>query len=340
MLLPPGQVLHKDLNTSFTNFEQLILDLRESRFNGYIRVNFWGYEGILIFDVGRIVQAYSSEKDNFVLGEKAVMLIINKASGKDGTIDVHLLSNEMAITMASVFGSIIYNEQDNVGGNVLKKIFQSLETENITGYVDFQFGSKKGLGTVYLLEGTPLEAVIMSNTGRIVSGEVVFQKILELGELIKSSIKIYENKKVEFIQEERVFLLPFIHTTALEFWTLLMRVLQGEINKILKKNDFLKLWQSSKNEISDSYPFMDPISGFLEWKDDSFKIRGVISLSDFYDGMVRSLSVAIQKIPPRRRKKIKMGKILDRFLKDISNLPAKSVTPDPFKTINNIFQEY
>lgn len=340
MLLPPGQILHKDLRTSYTDFEKLLLELRENRFNGYLRLSFWGYEGIFILDVGRIIQAYSTEKENFLLGESAIVRIMEKASEKEGSIDVHALSNEVAITLASVLGSTLYQTQENVSHEELQKIIDELDAKSLTGYLDIQLGSKKGLGTIYFLEGLPIESVIMSTTGRIVSGEIVFSKLIEFSKLIQSTIRIFWNNQVEHIQETKVMLIPDLNTPALEYWNVLLNTLRQEINRVLKKTDFLEMWQIVKNEYSANFPFLDPIGGYIEWKNNRFVVHNLILISDFYHGMVQSLTHTIQQIPSRRRGKIKVGKIIQEVNSQISNLPPESGTPDTLTLIKEIFQEY
>ncbi len=339
MLLPPGQIIHKDLNTSFTNFEKMLLELRMNRFSGYIRANFWGYEGILILDAGKIIQGYSSERNNFLLGQDAVIHILKKASERDGTIDVHALSNETAITLASVLGATLYRGEEEVDGRGLDTIFDMLETEELTGYIDVQFKGKKGLATVFVLDGMPVESVIMSNSGRVVAGDVVYQKILEINRLINSLIKIYWNAKVEHIREDEAFLLPAASTPLLDFWNEFVAVILAEINQSLKKTDFMQLWRSSRAEVSKTYSCLDPINGFLQWEGTKFEVNGIVPASDFSEGMILSLALAMQGIPLRRRKKIRVGKIVEHYKSVDGKSEIESAVPDPLKIIVRIFKD-
>ncbi len=339
MLLPPGQIIHKDLNTSYTNFNELLMDLRENRFSGYVRINFWGYEGIFILDVGKVIQGFSSEKENFLLGEQAVLRMINKSMEKEGTIDVHSLSNEVSITLASVLGATIYKDETEVVGDGLSQLFSELENKNITGYFDVQFGSKKGLGTVYFLDGIPAEAVIMSNTGRIVAGQSVYERMIDISQLIKASVKVYWNSRIERIHEDRTFLFPHSSSPAFQFWNELLNLLIGEFNKVLKKQNASELWSASKKEIGDTYPFFDPGKGMLKWDGSRFSVHGVIPLADFGEGMITCLSLTLQKIPARRRKKLNVGKIIQVLNDKISSLPEEDVVYDPLRTIKKIFRE-
>lgn len=339
MLLPPGQALHRGLSTSFTNFEELLLDLRENRFSGYIRLNFWGYEGILVLDSGKLIQAYSLEEDTLAIGEKAAFQILEKADEKEGVIDVHLLSNEVAITLASVLGATLYKEDPHLSGKKFPDIFRELEKADLTGYVDVQFAGNKGMATIYLLDGMPVESVIMSNTGRIASGEMVFEKILEVGRIIKSTVKIYRNREIRHLKEEQTFLIPHCDSVILEFWNFLITMLEKEVNRVLKKTDFMNLWQAARSEMAETYPCLDPISGHLKWKDEKISVNNIIPIPDFQEGLIQSLSLALQKMPARRRKKIKVGTIIDPLIEKFPESEFGNLL-DPFKTVKRIFQGF
>lgn len=105
MLLPIGIEKHKNLSTSFTRFDHLLQDLGDNRFSGYIKLNFWGYEGVLVLDTGRMVEAYSTEQGVDLTGEEAVLRILRKAADPEGSIEVHELSNEVAISLGYAFQS-------------------------------------------------------------------------------------------------------------------------------------------------------------------------------------------------------------------------------------------
>jgi hypothetical protein len=338
VLLPQGQVLHKDLSTSFTNFEQLFFELRQNRFNGYIRLNFWGYDGILILDVGRIIQGYSQEQGNYLWGAAAVGQIMDKALDKDGTIDIHSLSNEMAITLASVLGANLFESYPVVNGEELQKMFKNFEEKSFTGYVDLMFHSQKSLGTIFFLEGIPVEAVIKIHTGKIISGEQVFQKLLEYSRQLHSEVKAYRNQNIDLIQEDRIFFMADSPSPGLEYWNRLFNVLSDEISPILKKVTFPEIWQTAIPEIAPKFHFLDPISGSVSRKGNAFYIDGILLISDFSEGILEGLRLTIHKIPLRRRKKIKISRIVDHFLEAISDLDIQYQNPDPLEIMKKIFQ--
>ncbi|MEJ2413298.1 MAG: hypothetical protein P8Y34_09965 [Anaerolineales bacterium] len=57
MIFPKREPVYQNLNTSFTNFGELLVDLNENSFTGVVQVSFWEYEGVMLLDNGNIINA-------------------------------------------------------------------------------------------------------------------------------------------------------------------------------------------------------------------------------------------------------------------------------------------
>lgn len=339
MLLPPGHAVHQDLNTSFTNFEELLLNLRENRFSGYIRLSFWEYEGILILDSGRMIQAYINDNQNLILGAQAAEKILNKAREKDGTIDVHRLPSEVSSTLASVFGATLFDEANHLTASQMSDFLNKIQEAELTGYVDITLGSKKGFGTIYFLEGIPIEAVIMSNTGRLAGGEKLFSKILELSSLLTVSLRMYRSQNISHLREEDYFLFPDSKSPLLTYWQICVRIFEDLVNQVSRKNSFQQLWQISNIDVGQEYPCFSPMNKCFSYQDGRFTVFRILPINNFEQGIILSLHLVLAGIPYRRRKKIKPGKVLETFIGKLEGVDKKARLPDPVEVVHQIYQE-
>jgi hypothetical protein len=348
VLLPKGIEKHKNLSTSFTRFDQLLQDLAENRFSGYIKLNFWGYEGVLVLDTGHIIEAYSSEENVYLIGEQAVLRILKRSGGPDGSIEVHELSSEIALALGYAFQSSQYDE-GALSNYSLSQVFDFLEREAITGYVDLQFSNKKGNGTVYYLEGTPVEAVIMSNSGKIVSGEQVFYKFSEIGELVQPLVNVSRIKDPQTIVEEKSFVIPWQHQKYLNFWKEFLQYLSNLVNgsltsKIiveqLKKDRFYSNFRKCCRQVSDHYPFLHPEHGDVEVAPDRFKVKKILNHPPFLQGMTMVINRVLKRGSSRRFRKLDIEAVLN----DVVNIARRNdVLPtqlDPKKLIFQIFKGF
>ncbi len=309
MLLPKGIEKHKNLSTSFTRFDHLLQDLAENRFSGYIRLNFWGYEGVLVLDTGRMIEAYAADKDMHLTSEQAVLSIFSKSLQPDGSIEVYDLSSEVALALGYAMQSSRYKDDSSLGNYSLGQVFDLLERESVTGYVDIQFTEQKGIGTVYYLEGISVEAVIKSSSGKVASGEQVFAKFLELGEIIQPYVVVHRATNPQTIVEDRVFVIPWQHEKYLKFWNELLQYLRNITIDQFRKDRFYSNFQQIGLELIDHYPFLDPKNDIVELTETEFKVKRLIYHPAFLQGMTIVLNKMLRQVPVRRLRKLDMKKV-------------------------------
>ncbi|RMG61340.1 MAG: hypothetical protein D6715_13850 [Calditrichaeota bacterium] len=304
MLLPPGQGKLRELNTSYTRFHLLLQDLGENRFSGYLRLSFWGYEGVLIFDTGKIVQASSSEREVYLTGEQAVLRLVQKAQEPDGSLDVFGLSNEVALALALGIQARLYKSSQELAGKTITDLLEIMEVEALTGYMDLQFNQKRGLGTIYYLEGTPVESVIMSHTGRIASGSAVYSRFLELGGNIQFSAEIYQTRNPKTIQEEEAFLIPWQQPRYVQFWTAVLAYWDELMKSRLKRGDFFYALAQAMEQLKDDYSFFRLGEGEFQLTDGRLTVRALLSNKEFIQGMAQAVAHTLKPVPSRRLRKV------------------------------------
>jgi len=335
VLLPPGKGIAKELSTSYTRFDHLLQDLSENRFSGYVRVNFWGYEGILVMDMGHMIQATSSEREVHLLGEQAILRIFSRARDKDGSIEVIDLSNEVAIALGFALQAVPFSGQEGLQGNALSDIFNFLEQEGMSGYVDLQFSGQRGIGTVYYLEGTPVEAVIRSSKGKIASGEQVFEKFFEIGKYIRPQVQIFKVTEPHSIDEEKSFIIPWLHQKYLDFWGEFLNYMNGILKDRLKKDRFFQNYIKTCGEIAEDFPFLDPEQGEIRFNGREFISQGVLHHPTFLQAMTLVLKRVIQHFPGRKIRRLDLNQIIG----EVNEMARRhEVSPNQLDVEGFIFQ--
>ncbi len=309
MLLPPGQGKLRELNTSYTRFHLLLQDLGENRFSGYLRLSFWGYEGVLIFDAGRIIQASSSEREVYLTGEQAVLRLVQKAQEPDGSVDLFALSNEVALALAVGIQARLYKSSKELAGKSVTELLEIMEVEALTGYIDLQFNQKRGLGTIFYLEGTPVESVIMSHTGRIASGSAVYSRFLELGSNIQFSAEIYQTRNPRTIQEEKSFLIPWQQPRYVQFWNALLGYWDQLMKARMKRGDFFDALPRAMEELKGEYSFFRLGESEFQLVGEKLQLRALVSNDEFIQGMARAVARTLQGVPTRRLRKVDWSRV-------------------------------
>ena len=338
MLLPPGVEKHKNLSTSFTRFDQLLQDLSENRFSGYIKLSFWAYESVLVLDTGRMIEAMSHEKNVHLTGEMAILRIFAKALEPDGTIEVYDLSSEIALALGYALQSSTYRDESAFGNYSLAQVFDYLEKEAITGYVDLQFTGQKGDGTVYYLEGTPVEAVVMSKTGKMASGDAVFRRFLEIGELVQPMVKVYRVYTPRAIVEEEAFLIPWQHANYQAFWKDVLGFLQKFTADQLRSGRFYAMLKKVCSEVSDHYPFLHPETGDIRIAENHFEVKRILHHPTFLQGISIVLNKVFAQFPARKFKKVEIRPLIEEIRQLAEQHDIAENQLDPQRLIQQIFR--
>ncbi len=189
MLFPQGKTVHKDLSTYYTRSRMLIRDLEDHRFTGYMTVSFWEYEGYLLFDTGRIIQAYVDTVESVLYGVEAVRAIHNHLGDKDGSISVYSLEQELiAVISALHFTRELSSGKKPETQNYADTIDQALASGE-AGYMVFRFNQNGGDAAVYFSSGNVVGCTIRSGTGRTVTDTRtghLFQRLIKLVDKVET----------------------------------------------------------------------------------------------------------------------------------------------------------
>ena len=139
MIFPKREAVYQNLNTSFTNFGELLVDLKENSFTGVVQISYWEYEGVLLLDSGNIINAVQEINDKVITGQEAVRFVTNKAKEKDGAISVYRQKGEMITMLASVAKSEVLYENLSAEFTSLEALISKLQSEDHTGYIEVIF---------------------------------------------------------------------------------------------------------------------------------------------------------------------------------------------------------
>ncbi|NIU00653.1 MAG: hypothetical protein GWN01_06855, partial [Nitrosopumilaceae archaeon] len=273
-------------------------------------------------------------------GEQAVLRVFQKSRDEEGSLDVFALSSEVALALAYALQSLLYKDEDTLANYSLAQVFDLLERESINGFVDLQFSGKRGIGTVYFLEGSPVEAVIMSNKGKVASGEQVFHKFHEISELIQPQVNVHCVFEPGIIIEDEAFIIPWQHQKYILFWHQLLLYMRRLMNDYLKKNKFFENFGKACTEVSDHYPFLNPQEGEVYLTNQYLRIKNVLQLSTFQQGISLVLNKLLQQVPPRRFRKLDFEKVINDFLKIAEENDIPLAQPDFEKLAAKIFRGY
>jgi len=275
MIFPKRDSVYQNLNTSFTNFGELLVDLKENTFTGIVQVSYWEYEGILLLDNGNIINAVEDINGTIVSGQTAVKKVTDKAREKDGAISVYSQKGEMITMLASVAKSEIVYENLSTDFTSLDALISKLQNEDHTGFIEIAFTGNDQKGYIFLLDGRVIEVLLIVR-GKEISGSTVITRILELTSTAGAVFSVYRAAVEEALSESEIIKVSFNLPQLLEVWGAVIQAVESSADSILGQNEFLNNFKDTLIDKADQYPFLDPFAAKFHYGDGIVSYTGEV----------------------------------------------------------------
>ena len=292
MIIPKQEAVYQNLNTSFTNFSELLVDLKENSFTGCVQVSFWEYEGNLLFDTGNIINAQEEINGSLISGQDAVKRVIAKAKDDDGAISVYALKSEMVTMLASVVKSVIIYENLSTDFTSLEALISKLQTEDHTGYVEVIFQESQQKGHIFLLAGRVIDT-LLSTRGEEISGSNVLPRVIDLVSSMGATFNVYKAAIEEALSESEIIRVSIELPQLLEVWGAIIGAVEAVSDDLLTDGVFLNTFKDTLVSIANDYPFLDPFAAKFSYQDGTVSFSGEAKM-DFSQGIGEGLNGTVE----------------------------------------------
>lgn len=297
MIFPKRDSVYQNLNTSFTNFGELLVDLKENGFTGVVQVSFWEYEGVLLLDNGNIVNAAQKAEGHNLSGQDAVKAVTEKAKEKDGSISVFVQTGEMITMLSSMVISKAIYENLSTDFTSLEALIGKLESSSHTGYIEVNVEGDRQKAYIFLLDGRVIDALITA-AGEEISGVKIISRILDLISASGATFSVFESAMEEALSESEVIKISYNMPQLLEAWGVVISAVEKPVDEHLGEGEFLNTFKDKLIENADEFPFLDPFAAKFKYLDGQVTYSGEVK-KDFSRGIASSLWEAVEILAER-----------------------------------------
>ncbi len=290
MILPKNQPVHENLNTSYTNFDQLLNDLRANQFTGYVSLSRWKYEGVLFVDSGNLVNVVEETEGKSRTGLGALDGLRTRAREKDGAISVYRLDGDLVALLAgSAQRSALY-EQLSTDLTTFDRLISKLQKESLTGHVEVQLQDKSS-GMIFLEKGANI-ASFFSVNGATVVGDAAVEKLADSSNN-GATFNVYRSDPLASFRQD------FVKLELVQAWQDLLALLESAVDQATSPGTFTTEFKRGCLENLREYPFLDPFAGGFEFKGGQIHFEGGANNAQFTFGMASVLKSAVSKFDER-----------------------------------------
>ncbi|MBN1408347.1 MAG: hypothetical protein JW956_11190 [Calditrichaceae bacterium] len=254
-LLPAGKSLHGMLATHYTKLKSLIHDLEESRFSGYLKLEFWEYEGYLIFDTGIVVQGYERDHEVLNSGVKALLNIEKKFQEKDGSISTYTVDSEFVPFLFGKFENTIVTELANINQEDLIAFIDDARESLEMGFIDIVFGQNRMWASIYLMNSKVAAVATKNSEGkeRFEKGKsLLYDKVIKMAGTIENKVSLKKCGALKSYEDSQNFHQIFDLIDLSDFAMLvikrLMSFMEAAPSDISPQTYISELWKLCCNE--------------------------------------------------------------------------------------------
>lgn len=265
MIYPKGNAVYENLNTSFTNFQELLADLKSNNFTGSVQVSFWEYEGNIFIDNGNVVNAVEEIDGNRETGKTAVEQVTQKAQEKGGSIGVFRLKADMVTLLASVVQSEIRYRDLSTDFTSAEGLINKLRSEDHTGFVEVEITDGSQKSYIFFLSGEIIDSLITSG-GDEISGSNVLRRIIDAASTQGATFNVYQSAIEESFAEGEEIRLSSQFPHILDVWGDVLEAAERAVGSVLDNKVFLNVFKESLIDHAVEYPFLDPFAAKFRYE--------------------------------------------------------------------------
>lgn len=357
MFLPRDEPKYERLNTSFTNFGELIAELAGQRHTGYVEVSFPDYVGIVLLDAGSVVNAVEQSGGRRGAGEAALRGIGQRARERNGQIAAYGLPASVVTTLGLVANSeIVYRDLSASFVNV-DRLIAKLQSDHHTGYVEVSTPASQGLGYIFLRAGEVVEAVLAAE-GPQLSGPAALQRLVQIAPEANALLNVYravgeatpvpaparaaapesaaevppECDAVASGGEQPVA--PAETPRPIEAWQEIISRIEAVVDGCSSKGTFAAAFKRSLIACAGQYPFLDPFAAEFSYQVGAITFVGAPD-HDFNNGLGFCLRETVRGLAGQLKQKnlvllirTTLAAPIARYIETIDELDLRATLPE------------
>lgn len=295
MLFPRTNALYENLNTSFIQFDALLAELQSTQFTGYVQLVGWEYEGILLFDTGRIVNAIETLKGQQRIGANAVASIASYGNTKDNAVNVYRLDADIAQLFANLLTvEPLYRDLSNdLTG--LDKLIAKLQNEKHTGAIVIRWTNKADTATILLRDGQVIECVWLNNA-QLSSGASLVNALVQATTKTPALFTVYRTDLTRVYSADLDLAESLARPKVLALWQEIFNTIASTVDRLTQADTFNRAFRRVCIDQAAVYPFLDPFAGEFEYRNGQIRFEGQATVARFNTALADCLNLAIRQL--------------------------------------------
>jgi len=355
VIFPKGEVVHKNLSTTYTDLSALLDTLKLEGFCGTIEMDFPEARGFLFIDSGEIVngEVRTGGNSGRVIGQEAARTLLAFSKQKDGVLSIYRLLPEQVALIANNLNHEILFKGLSTHFVHLDQFLLKLKEERHTGFIEVMTKEHHPMGVLFIEGGEPVEMFATPKAGPSVFGRMSIPVFIENATQQGAFFNVYgkkgrptQVKEIVTDKEKSVLMeeeggVPTEREEGFKEILLLFQEFLSSAERLVDSlssgGTFKKAFKKALIEKSEEFDFLDPFAGEFEYMNGTISFTGEAGKEDFARGLIESLRSAMahfeEDLPKEKMVSLKLKAGIESFLEHHREALKRLETEEIFSTL-------
>jgi hypothetical protein len=288
VVFPKEEPVIENLNSYYLDPAKLLEHYEGQLDSGVIYFKSTAAQGAVFFDKDGLLEGVYESREENLLGKGAVERLIHSTQSDNYNIGVYQIQAEQIYFWTSILVAKRVYENLSTEFTDLEGLMRKMASENLSGYIEISMTSSKDGAFVFFRNGRVLGGSYSWDKGGLdrskESRDSIIRMAKEKGavfhvskitadkaESTEKTAKVPPQNILESMEELLVGFENLFHSN---------RSMKGDFRTLLKRK-FL--------ELAETYPFLDPFAGEVEYTDHKIRFTGDASETQLAEGLLASV---------------------------------------------------
>jgi hypothetical protein len=288
MVIFPGErPVIENLNSYYVDAAKLLEHYQGQLGSGVIHFRSAAAQGTILFDKDGLLDGVYEGRGEQIKGKAAVDHLIRSASAHNYTIGVYQVGADQIYFWSSILGAVRIYENLSSEFTDLEGLIKKMTSENLSGYIEIRLNSSAGGGTFFFRNGQFLGGSYPRGIGKLDRSREERESIVKKA---KSEGAVFHVSSIRSAKEKEAKETPAPSQDTVESLEELLVLVENLFRSSKSiKEDFRTLLKKKFLEFAETYPFLDPFAGELEYADHKIHFTGEASEADLVAGVLAAM---------------------------------------------------
>lgn len=288
VVFPREEPVIENLNSYYLDPSKLLEHYQGQLDSGVIHWKSAGAEGAVFFDKDGLLEGVYESKEEKLAGKRAVERLIHSTQSDNYTIGVYQIQAEQLYFWTSILSAKRVYENLSTEFTDLEGLMRKMASENLSGYIEISVMTSEDGALVFFRNGRILGGSYSWSKGSLDRSKESRDSIIRMAKEKGAVFHVSKMSAEKAENAEKTADIPPQHILE-SIEELLVAVENLFRSNRSTKGDFRTLLKKKFLELAETYPFLDPFAGELEYTDHKIRFTGDAGETELVEGLLASV---------------------------------------------------